>query len=93
MMTHFTSNVIMVGFFGFDILKEQLKGKSLAKALLDFEQIAAEHSKDPLILAFGEKFLRKGLRKKDRELLEIIRDIDAVIQSHIDSIKQKIKKD
>lgn len=47
----------MIRFFGFYILKEKLRGKSLADEILDLGKEAAERSQDPLILAFGERFL------------------------------------
>jgi hypothetical protein len=75
LMTQFTSNVVMIGFFGFDILKEKLRGKSLADAILDLGKEAAERSQDPLILSFGQRFLKWGLRKKDRDLLLLNKQI------------------
>ena len=66
LIVNFTSSVVISGFLGMDALKEQLKGQSIATAHLKLITAGMLTIKDPLILLFGEKLVKRRWRKCDR---------------------------
>ena len=67
MMIEFTSSVVISGFLGVNSLKEKIKGKTLTEQVQRVSYLSMLSFQDPLILIFGEKLIKKGWRKFDRE--------------------------
>lgn len=66
MMVKFTSSVVIACFLGMDSLKDKLKDESIVEAVLRLMDMSASSLIDPLIMAFGAKFLKMRWRKFDR---------------------------
>ena len=69
MMTQYTSNVMISGFLGTSSLTESYKGRTITELILDWSRKGCDALKDPLLVLFGIKFFKLGLRQKDRHLL------------------------
>jgi hypothetical protein len=66
----------MAGFLGLDSMKDQLKGKTIQEEVIKVTDASIRMSIDPLNLLFGEKFLKLGLRKKDRDFLASNKEVN-----------------
>jgi hypothetical protein len=66
----------MTGFLGLDSMKDQLKGKTIQEEVIKVTDASIRMSIDPLNLLFGEKFLKLGLRKKDRDFLASNKEVN-----------------
>lgn len=66
MITTFTSAIITAGFLGLDFMKDKLNGNTIQHEILEMADESIRLSRDPLILLFGNNFLKQGWRKRDR---------------------------
>jgi hypothetical protein len=57
-------------------MKDQLKGKTIQEEVIKVTDASIRMSIDPLNLLFGEKYLKLGLRKKDRDFLASNKEVN-----------------
>ena len=85
-MVYFTSSVVVTGFLGLEAIQEQYKDKSIVDSLLKLVELGANSLGDPLLLIFGEKLLKRGWRKQDREILNLLKDVNDILRSYVKKI-------
>lgn len=83
LMLKFTSSVVISGFLGMHSLKENRRGLPIPESVLTLFKLSADALQDPLLLIFGEKFLKKKLRKVDRELMDLYEGLNMVLEEMI----------
>ena len=64
--------MVISGFLGLDSLKEESNGTSFSDSISKLIAKGVETVQDPFLVIFGEKFLKKGWRQFDRDLLCLI---------------------
>lgn len=73
----------MTGFLGLRSMNSQLKGKALYEQVSRLTNQTTFHSRDLLVKLFGLNFFKLGLRKSDRDILELNREVNDILMGFI----------
>lgn len=56
---------------------------------MNLSRMALQSTRDPIIMIFGEKLLKRGWRKVDKDYVTLEKEINTVLKAYIDKHKNQ----